>query len=59
MRSIDDGYSYDYYTFTRDVLDYYERKSEYEEEEREREYWERKCELDGGNVEQTFSCGEF
>ncbi len=59
MRSIDDGYSYEFYSYVRELPELLERKSEYEEEQREREYWERKCSLDGEEFEQTFSSGEF
>ena len=46
MRSIEDGYSYEFYSYVRELPSYLERKSEYEEELREREYWERKCSLE-------------
>ena len=59
MRSIDDGYSYEFYSYVRELPRYLERKSEYEEELREREYWERKCSSDEEEFEQTFSSGEF
>ena len=59
MRSIEDGYSYGYYSYVRDLPDYLERKSDYEEELREREYWERKCSRSDEEFEQTFSSGEF
>ncbi|MBR6682104.1 MAG: hypothetical protein IKL40_03870 [Clostridia bacterium] len=59
MRSIEDGYSYEFYSYIRDIPEYLERKSEYEEELREREYWERKCSLSDDDFERTFSGGEF
>ncbi len=59
MRSIEDGYSYEFYSYVRELPSYLERQSEYEEELREREYWESKCACDSEELEQTFSSGEF
>ncbi len=59
MRSIEDGYSYEFYSYVRELPSYLERQSEYEEELREREYWESKCASDSEELEQTFSSGEF
>ena len=59
MRSIEDGYSYEFYSYVRELPSYLERKSEYEEELREREYWERKCSLEDDEFERTYSDGEF
>lgn len=59
MRSIEDGYSYEFYSYVRELPSYLERQSEYEEELREREYWENKCACDSEEFERTFSGGEF
>jgi len=40
MRHIDDGYSYEFYEYTQDVLDYYLKKSDYDSYSDEDKYRE-------------------
>lgn len=59
MRHIDDGFSYDFYAFQQDVIDYYRRKSDYDTEESERQFREMKVSVLEDDGEMTFSYGTF
>ena len=59
MRHIDDGYSYEFYAYEQDVIDYYRRKSDYDAEERETEYRNMKTRIWDDETESTFSFGTF
>ena len=59
MRHIDDGYSYEFYTYEQDVLDYYRKKSDYDTEESEREFRNMKISVLEDDSESTFSFGVF
>lgn len=59
MRHVDDGYSYEFYAYEQDVLDYYRRKSDYDIEESEREFRRMKINVLEDEDESTFSFGTF
>lgn len=61
MRHIDDGFSYEFYTFQQDVIDYYRRKSDYdsEREESEREYGRVLVDFNEDGFDTTWSGGTF
>ena len=59
MRHIDDGYSYEFYAYERDVLDYYRRKSDYDIDESEREFRGMKIALLEDDSETTYSFDVF
>jgi hypothetical protein len=59
MRHIDDGYSYEFYAYEQDVLDYYRRKSDYDIDENEREFRSMKLRVLEDDNESTFSFGTF
>ena len=59
MRHIDDGYSYEFYAYEQDVLDYYRRKSDYDIDENEREFRSMKIGVLEDENESTFSFGTF
>ena len=59
MRHIDDGFSYEFYEYEQDVIDYYRRKSDYDTEESERQFREMKINVLDDDSEITFSCGTF
>ena len=59
MRHIDDGYSYDFYSYQQDVIDYYRRKSDYDIEESEREFRDMKIRVVEDENDSTFSFGTF
>ncbi len=58
MRHVDDGYSYEFYTYQQDIIDYYRRKSDYDMEESEREFRRAQLNLLDDN-DSTFSFGTF
>ncbi len=59
MRHIDDGYSYEFYAYEQDVLDYYRKKSDYDIDENEREFRNMKISVLDDEGESTFSFGVF
>lgn len=59
MRHIDDGYSYEFYAYEQDVLDYYRKKSDYDIDENEREFRSMKIGVLEDENESTFSFGIF
>lgn len=59
MRHIDDGYSYEFYNYQQDVLDYYRRKSDYDTEESERDFREMKVSVLDDDMDSTYSYGIF
>ncbi len=62
MRHIDDGYSYEFYEYTQDVIDYYRKRSDYDTDTDEMNYRERQdsvLENSGEPGCMTFSFGEF
>ena len=59
MRHVDDGYSYEFYTYEQDVLDYYRKKSDYDIDESEREFRGMKISVIDEDAESTFSFGTF
>ncbi|MBE6643688.1 MAG: hypothetical protein IJN17_00345 [Clostridia bacterium] len=59
MRHIDDGYSYEFYSYQQDVIDYYRRKSDYDIEESEREFRDMKVRVVEEENDSTFSFGTF
>ena len=59
MRHIDDGYSYEFYAYEQDVLDYYRKKSDYDIDENEREFRNMKIRVLEDDNESTFSFGTF
>lgn len=59
MRHIDDGYSYEFYAYEQDVLDYYRKKSDYDIDENEREFRSMKIGVIEDENESTFSFGIF
>ncbi len=59
MRHIDDGYSYEFYAYEQDVLDYYRKKSDYDIDENEREFRSMKIRVLDDDNESTFSFGTF
>ena len=59
MRHVDDGYSYEFYTYEQDVLDYYRKKSDYDIDESEREFRGMKISVLEEDTESTFSFGTF
>lgn len=59
MRHVDDGYSYEFYAYEQDVLDYYRKKSDYDIEESEREFRRMKINVLEDEDESTFSFGTF
>lgn len=59
MRHIDDGFSYDFYSYQQDVIDYYRKKSDYDLEESEREFRGTKINLLEDESDSTFSFGTF
>lgn len=59
MRHIDDGFSYDFYSYQQDVIDYYRKKSDYDLEESEREFRGTKINLLEDKSDSTFSFGTF
>lgn len=59
MRHIDDGYSYEFYAYEQDVLDYYRKKSDYDIDEDEREFRSMKIRVLDDDNESTFSFGTF
>ena len=59
MRHIDDGYSYEFYEYEQDVLDYYRKKSDYDLEESEREFRSMKINVLRDDNETTLSFGTF
>ncbi|MBR5322320.1 MAG: hypothetical protein IKU48_02085 [Clostridia bacterium] len=59
MRHIDDGYSYEFYAYEQEVLDYYRRKSDYDIDESEREFRSMKIGVLEDENESTFSFGTF
>lgn len=59
MRHIDDGFSYEFYTYEQDVVDYYRKKSDYDIEESERQFREMKINVIDDDNEMTFSCDIF
>ncbi|MBQ4116861.1 MAG: hypothetical protein IJD37_05745 [Clostridia bacterium] len=59
MRHIDDGYSYEFYAYEQDVLDYYRKKSDYDIDEDEREFRSMKIRVLDDDSESTFSFGTF
>ena len=59
MRHIDDGYSYEFYTYQQDIIDYYRKKSDYDMEESEREFRSMKVKFLEDEGESTFSFGTF
>ena len=59
MKHIDDGYSYEFYAYEQDVLDYYRRMSDYDADESEREYRRMQIGILDGDGESTFSFGKF
>jgi len=59
MRHVDDGYSYEFYTYQQDVIDYYRKKSDYDSEESEKEFRNMKIRYLEDDTEETFSFGTF
>ncbi len=59
MRHIDDGYSYEFYAYEQDVLDYYRKKSDYDTEQSEREFMGISIGVLDEDIESTFSFGTF
>ena len=59
MRHIDDGYSYEFYSYEQDVIDYYLRKSDYDMEERENEFRRVRVSVSDDENDSTFSYGTF
>lgn len=59
MRHIDDGYSYEFYAYEQDVLDYYRKKSDYDIDESEREFRSMIIGVLEDENESTFSFGTF
>lgn len=60
MRHIDDGFTYEFYEYEQDVINYYRKKSDYDTEESERRFREMKVALlDDEYGEMTFSYGTF
>ena len=59
MRHVDDGYSYEFYAYEQDVLDYYRKKSDYDTDECEREFRGMKINVLEEDTESTFSFGTF
>ncbi|MBE6718583.1 MAG: hypothetical protein E7574_04960 [Ruminococcaceae bacterium] len=59
MRHVDDGYSYEFYAYEQDVLDYYRKKSDYDTDESEREFRGMKVNVLEEDTESTFSFGTF
>ena len=59
MRHIDDGFTYEFYEFEQDVIDYYRKKSDYDLEESERQFREMKINVLEDDCEMTFSGGIF
>ena len=59
MRHIDDGYSYEFYSYEQDVIDYYLRKSDYDMEESENEFRRVRVSVSDDENDSTFSYGTF
>ena len=59
MRHIDDGYTFEFYAYEQDLIDYYRRQSDYDIEESEREYREMKVRVLEDDFDSTFSFGDF
>ena len=59
MRHIDDGFSYDFYSYQQDVIDYYRKKSDYDTEESEREFRGSRISVLEDESDSTFSFGTF
>lgn len=59
MRHIDDGFSYEFYAYQQDVIDYYRKKSDYDTEESERQFREMKVNVLEDDNEMTFSYDVF